>query len=280
MSDTSRQSEDFILPAKTNFIRQGHGAPVILIHGMAASLHDWDELVPALVQAGYSAYALDLLGHGESNKPLARSYQVQWVYDHFEAWFDSLVLDQPPVLVGHSFGGYLALELARRFPTRVQALVLVNPFYRLSQLPALLRFAYENPVLNMTVIERAPAWLLRLVIDMTSLSIGHSGGGLHQLPRHIRAQTAMDYSRTSAGVYHLPNSIPDLTPFLNQIEQPSLLVWGGRDRTLKPSSFSDLTAALPQVTTRLIDAGHVPHQSHASEFSQVVLDFLRSLPPP
>jgi pimeloyl-ACP methyl ester carboxylesterase len=131
----------------------------------------------------------------------------------------------------------------------------------------------------MGMIERAPAWLLRLVIDITSLSLGHSGGGLHQLPQHIRAQTAMDYSRTSAGVYHLLNGVRDLTPFLNQIEHPSLLVWGGRDRTLKPSSFSDLMAALPHVTTRLIDASHVPHQSHAAEFNQVVLDFLRSLPP-
>ena len=45
MSDISKS--DFI-PKTTNYVRQGTGTPVILIHGIAASLHDWDDLIPAL----------------------------------------------------------------------------------------------------------------------------------------------------------------------------------------------------------------------------------------
>ena len=280
MKNTSHPSSEALnIPTYVNFIEQGQGAPIILIHGLAASLHDWDDLVPELVQHGYAAYALDLLGHGESAKPDSRAYEIDWLFDHLAAWIDSLGLDQPPVLVGHSLGGYLTLEYARRFPERIRGLVLVDPFYRLEQLPALLRLSYHRPEINMTVVERTPEWLFRIIIDATSLSMGHSSGGAHNLPGHIRAQTALDYKRTAPGVYNIPNTIADLTPRLPSIAQPALVVWGVRDSTLAPSSFMDLVRALPNVVgSKTFIAGHVPHQSHAVEFNPLVLEFLKSLP--
>ncbi|MFZ5880887.1 MAG: alpha/beta fold hydrolase [Chloroflexota bacterium] len=277
-SSTHPLSEALDVPTYANFIQQGRGAPVILIHGLAASLHDWDDLIPDLAQHGYAAYALDLLGHGDSPKPDSRAYEIDWLFEHLAAWIDSLDLDQPPVLVGHSLGGYLTLEYARRFPGRTRGLVLVDPFYRLQQLPALLRLSYHRPSINMTVVERTPEWLFRIIIDATSLSMGHSSGGAHNLPEHIRAQTALDYKRTAPGVYNLPNTIADLTPHLGCIQHPALVVWGTRDSTLAPSSFTHLAAALPNVVrSRTFLAGHVPHQSHAAEFNPLVLEFLENL---
>jgi len=279
MKNTSHPSNETLnVPNHINFIHQGEGAPVILIHGLAASLHDWDDLVPELAQHGYATYALDLLGHGESAKPDSRAYEMDWVFDHLAAWIDSLGLDQAPILVGHSLGGYLALDYARRFPARTRGLVLVDPFYRLDQLPLLLRLSYRHPSINMTVVERTPEWLFRIIIDATSLSMGHSSGGAHNLPEHIRAQTALDYKRTAPGVYNLPNTSIDLTPYLAEITAPTLVVWGTRDSTLAPASFKELVSALPNVVgTKLFVAGHVPHQSHIAEFNPLVLEFLKNL---
>jgi len=270
-------SEPFALPAEANSVSRGKGAPVILIHGMAASLHDWDELIPVLTGAGYSAHALDLLGHGQSPKPDARLYRIEWLYDHLSAWIDSLALVEPAVLVGHSLGGYLAMEAALRRPESVRSLVLVDPFYRREQLPALMRFSYRRPAVNMAVIERLPEWMLRIVIDAASLSMGHSQGGMHALPEHVRLQTTLDYKRTAPGVYHLPNTIEDLTLRAEEIQQPTLLVWGKRDPTLKPASFTDLAARLPDVRPAILAGGHVPHQAQAGEFNALVLEFLKSL---
>ena len=256
---------------------EGQGAPVVMIHGMAASLHDWDDLIPALAGEGYSAHALDLLGHGESPKPEGSLYDIEWLFGHLSAWMDSLELKEPAVVVGHSLGGYLALEAARRRPENVRALVLVDPFYRREQLPALLRLTYQNPGLTLRMIDRLPQWMLRAIIDATSLSLGHSQGGAHNLPEHIRAQTALDYKRTAPGVYHLPNTIADLSPHLEEIKQPSLLVWGTRDTTLSPASFKELADRLPNARARWLKAGHVPHQSHADEFNAMVLEFLKGL---
>ncbi len=66
-----------IEPQEINYLVEGQGAPVILIHGLAASCYDWSALLPALAFAGYRAYAPDLIGHGKSPKPESvESYQA------------------------------------------------------------------------------------------------------------------------------------------------------------------------------------------------------------
>ncbi len=248
-----------------------------MVHGLAASLHDWDFLLPELVKAGYTGYALDLLGHGDSPKPDSRSYQMEWLSEHFEKWLDSLNLTQPAFLIGHSLGGYLVLEYARRFPSRTRGLILVDPFYALSQLPAALRLTYRHPILSGLVAGRTPEWLFRIVVDFTSIAMGHGSGALHSLPEEIRAQTALDYTRTAPGVYNLPNTGMDFTPYLASISVPTLVVWGEQDQTLATSSFSNLVAAMPNAREEHVRAGHVPHQSNSDWFNKLTLDFLKTL---
>lgn len=278
MSNTKQfESETFEVPCTANFVSQGMGVPVILVHGLAASLHDWDFLLPELAQAGYAGYALDLLGHGDSPKPDSRSYKIDWLNEHFEKWVDSLNLSGPAVLIGHSLGGYLVLEYARRFPSRTRGLILVDPFYTVSQLPSALRLMYRHPVLSGIVAGKTPEWLFRIIIDFTSIAMGHSTGALHSLPEEIRAQTALDYTRTAPGVYNLPNTGIDFTPSLSCISVPTLVMWGEQDQTLATSSFTKLVAAMPNARGEHIRAGHVPHQSNVDWFNKLTLDFLKTL---
>src|SRR5512134_1890002 len=100
-----------------NSIQLGEGAPVLLVHGLAASLHDWDMLLPDLAAHGFAGYAVDLLGHGESAKPSSLDdYTSDSTFAHLEEWVESLQLGEPAVLVGHSLGGYLSLQYALRYP--------------------------------------------------------------------------------------------------------------------------------------------------------------------
>ena len=265
------------VPTQTNYTQHGEGAPVILIHGLAASLHDWDILAPDLAEAGYAAYALDLLGHGESAKPQARTYRIEWMIEHLEHWIDSLNLSQPLVLVSHSLGGYLSLAYAQRHPERTRAQVLVDPFYSVDQLPSLLRLTYRKPVVRTAVIEHTPEWLFRVLVDMSSISLGRSGGSLYSLSEEVRAQTALDYKRTAPGAFSLPGNCPDLTPSLSQVEIPTLVVWGEHDQTLAPKSFEKLVRALPQATSHTFPGGHVPHQVYPERFNRLMLEFLAGL---
>jgi len=265
------------IPTTANYVHQGTGTPVILIHGIAASLHDWDDLTPALADNGYAAYAPDLLGHGDSPKLDSRLYQMDWIFEHFFGWMKSLRLTEPAVLIGHSLGGYVALEYARRVSAWTRGLVLVNPFYSPSQLPRLLRNTYGRANLGGTLVQKAPDWLFRFLVDMSSAAMGHSVGALHSLPEHIRAQTALDFKRTAPGVYHIPNTISDMTPSLHEVNAPALVVWGDRDKTLSPASFTRLVDTLPRARGEIFRAGHVPHQSNAEVFNRVVLQFLEEI---
>ena len=270
--------DNISIPTTANYIHQGAGAPVIMIHGLAASLHDWDDLIPELAKNGYAAYAPDLLGHGDSPKLDSRAYQMDWIFEHFFNWMRSLHLTQPAILIGHSLGGHIALEYARRVSAWTRGVILVNPFYSRSQLPFLIRNTYGHGSLSGLVIGRTPEWLFRFFLDMSSVAMGHSVGALHSLPEKIRLQTVLDYKRTAPGVYHIPNVISDMNQYLHEINTPTLVMWGDRDKTLAPASFSHLVSALPKARGEALHAGHVPHQSHAAVFNQIVLKFLRELP--
>jgi pimeloyl-ACP methyl ester carboxylesterase len=269
--------ESNIIPTTANYVHQGTGTPVILIHGLAASLHDWDDLIPDLTKNGYAAYAPDLLGHGDSPRLEARTYQMDWIFEHFMNWMKSLHLTEPAILIGHSLGGHITLEYARRLAVRTRGLILVNPFYSPAQLPLLVRKTYSNPSLSGTLVGKAPQWLFRFLVDVSSMALGHSVGALHSLPERIRAQTALDFRRTAPGVYHIPNVISDMSQYLPEVNTPALVVWGDRDRALAPSSFTHLVQALPNARGEVMHAGHVPHQSHAEEFNQLVLKFLSEI---
>ena len=266
-----------LIPTTANYINHGTGTPVILIHGLAASLHDWNDLIPDLSANGYASYALDLLGHGDSPKLDSRAYQMDWIFEHFSSWMKSLHLTEPAILIGHSMGGYVALEYARRVSAWTKGLILVDPFYSRSQLPPLLRKTYGHSSLSSLVVGRTPEWLFRFFVDLSSVATGHSIGGMHSLPEKIRAQTALDFKRTAPGVYHIPNGIADMTQYLHQINTPTLVVWGEKDQTLDVSSFPRLVNGLPKARGELLRAGHVPHQSHATAFNQLVMEFLKEL---
>jgi pimeloyl-ACP methyl ester carboxylesterase len=258
-----------------NYVQQGTGAPVILIHGLAASLFDWNDLLPALTGAGYAAYALDLLGHGKSCKPEdPDDYTVEKVFAHFSAWIDTLQLDEPLILVGHSLGGYLSIQYALRHPQHVRALVLTDPFYSLDQLPFYLRLNYRYRLVDAMIFTKTPEWLIRGVVDLTSLSIRNG----YVLSKDVRIQTAADYKRANPGIFNILHAAPDLTPCLHSISQPTLVLWGERDQTLAPPLFAKILEEMPHASgSGISGAGHVPHQSHPAEFNRRVLEFLRTV---
>ena len=85
---------------------------VVLLHGLTASARDWQDVVP-LLSGRYRAYAPTAPGH-RGGPPLARHPATAWdLVDWAEQYLDEQQLDRPH-LAGHSMGGFLAIELARR----------------------------------------------------------------------------------------------------------------------------------------------------------------------
>ncbi|BDT94652.1 haloalkane dehalogenase [Nocardia sputorum] len=104
----------------------GH-TPVVFLHGNPTSSHLWRKVIPHVADRT-RALAPDLIGMGESGKPDI-GYRLTDHAAYLDAWFDALGLDQV-VLVGHDWGGALAMDWAARHPGRVRGIALIETFLR------------------------------------------------------------------------------------------------------------------------------------------------------
>lgn len=247
---------------------EGDGQPVILIHGMAASLYDWDHLIPELVAAGYRACALDLLGHGDSYKPDdPLRYDMDTVYALLDSWIDSLDLQAPCRLVGHSLGGYLSLRYTLAHPERVKSLFLIDPFFSPSQLPPSVSILNRRPDLGAQALQAVPQWMINNLIGWDLFTRKH-------FSPQARQRMAADLKRASPNILRILQRVPDLTPRLAEVRCPSQVIWGERDRTLLPSTFTVLVAALPQASGHPIpNCGHQPHISQPARVNCLIREF-------
>jgi pimeloyl-ACP methyl ester carboxylesterase len=140
--------------------------PIVLIHGLLMNRRMFERLGPILAERGNRVLALDLLGHGRSDRPedLQRysmplfAYQVNALLDHLEI--------ETAVVGGTSLGANVALEAAVRFPDRVQALfiempVLDNALSAVAAIfaPILIALRFGRPVFE--VVSRATSMLPR-----------------------------------------------------------------------------------------------------------------------
>jgi pimeloyl-ACP methyl ester carboxylesterase len=255
-----------------NYVSHGEGPAVILIHGLAASLHDWEAFIPSLVSRGYRAIALDLPGHGGSAKPDdVRHYHIEALYAALRDWIEGLNLSGPPLLVGHSLGGYLSLAYARRHPEKVRGMALIDPFYSPEQLSPVLRFLRMRPGMGVRAMRLAPEWVIQafLQLDPTSKA---------KFPRKAQKRIVEDYKRASPNVLHITRSVLDLTPELNRVKNPAVVMYGDKDLTLNPKSFPSLVERLPNATSvRIADCGHQPHIGRPEVVERHLVRFLEKM---
>ena len=101
----------------------GEGRPVVLLHGLASTCRIWDFVAPILAR-DFAVIAVDQRGHGDSGKP-EQGYDFACVAGDAAALLEGRGI-QSPVLVGHSWGADVALELAAARPDLLQGIVFVD----------------------------------------------------------------------------------------------------------------------------------------------------------
>jgi len=104
-------------------------ATYVFIHGIGNTLHSWDEVVARLPK-DVRLIGIDLLGFGKSPRPAWAVYSAKTQARSVGVTLLKLRLAQQPIIVGHSLGALVAVEVARRYPLAVRQLVLCSPpFY-------------------------------------------------------------------------------------------------------------------------------------------------------
>jgi pimeloyl-ACP methyl ester carboxylesterase len=101
----------------------GPGRPVVLLHGLASTCHIWD-LVAPLLAGEFAVLALDQRGHGQSDRP-DHGYDFETVIGDLHSLISELGLERP-IIVGHSWGGDVAMEYAVAYPEVAGGLALID----------------------------------------------------------------------------------------------------------------------------------------------------------
>ena len=113
-------------PGALHVERFGHGgAPVVLLHGFGTCSFLWRAVAPQLAEARLTAYSIDLLGHGESDRPFDADFGIDAQAEYLERALTALRVARAAV-VGVDLGGNVALRLAAERPDRVARLVLIG----------------------------------------------------------------------------------------------------------------------------------------------------------
>src|SRR5258706_12038642 len=111
---------------RVHYLESGTGSPVVLIHGNAGDAEDFDFGAIELLSHDYRVIAIDRPGHGDSDRPKGKDASVEYQTLLLHETLVKLGIKQP-ILVGHSWGGSLALCYALKYPDDVSGMVLLAP---------------------------------------------------------------------------------------------------------------------------------------------------------
>ena len=243
----------------------GRGRPLVLLHGLGMHSGVWVPLLPRLVER-YRVHSVDLPGHGRS--PPITPYSIHLLAVDIAAAVAALpdVADAPPVVLGWSLGGLLAMEWARICPGSVRALVLTAStacFVRRPDWP----HAMASTTLTQFGDEFAVSYRRTLLRFLTLQAQGSEQGraALAQLRGHLfdRGEPAAATLRAAFGLL----ARTDMRDAVRTITLPSLVLGGDRDTLVPSAALRWLANALPNATLAIVgDAGHTPFLSHPDAF--------------
>jgi pimeloyl-ACP methyl ester carboxylesterase len=256
---------------------------VLLIHGLAGSSKTWDLVVPRLSEH-YDVIAPDLLGHGESAKP-SGDYSLGSFASGLRDFL--AVLDVPRVtIVGHSFGGGVAMQLAYQHPRLVDRLVLVGSGGLGREVSWLLR------ILSLPGAEYLmPLWFPKPIVERAT-EVGRFLG--RRDIRHPRfselwraysslagASNRTAFVRTMRGVIEPGGqSVTAGDRLYLAARVPTLIVWGDRDGVIPVQHGIDAHEKIDNSRLVILDGvGHFPHVEAADRFTAALVDFLTSTDP-
>jgi pimeloyl-ACP methyl ester carboxylesterase len=261
---------------RLRYIATGTGPTLVLLHTLRTQLDIFERMVPELA-THFSVYALDYPGHGHSGAPAGR-YDAAFFSAAVEGFLERLDLHEV-TLAGISIGGVIPLVLGARRNPRIQRIVSINPYdyagglglARSSLLGRITTHVARLPLVGETVIQRAPRWYLRCVLE----------GGVADA-RHLSGEFATEIylaarrpgqAKAFLSLLRHAQSWQDAQKDYPAIDKPVLLIWGDRDWS-RPSERARTAALIPDVKVATVaGGGHFLSLDQPDALNRLMVDF-------
>jgi len=239
-------------------VRRGSGPPLLFLHGMQPV--DPGARFLALLAARFAILAPSSPGFGGS--PLPADFDT--VYDLVQLYRALIeALPAPVILVGHSFGGWLAAELAASCAHQLAGLVLVDALG--------IKISDRETADILDVFNSAPDLVRRASWhDPARCAPDFNAMSDDAIAAHARGWEALCLYGWKPYMYN-----PQLKRWLGRITLPTLVLWGEQDGIVTPSYGRAYSALIPGARFETIaQAGHSPHIEQPDAFAGKLIEFL------
>ena len=253
---------------KLFFRELGHGDPVIILHGLFGSSDNW--LTQAkLFATQYKVYSLDLRNHGLS--PHSDDFDYPSMVSDLEEFVTEHQI-QNPLVLGHSMGGKVAMNLALAHPDSIAKLIVVD----ISPKPYNLE--------HYAIVEGLKAIPVETITSRNEADEILS----HHVPEaDVRQFLLKNLQRKSAGGFTWKINLPVISEKLSnigvdlqfsaQFKKPTLFIRGAKSKYISDSDWKRITEVFPSAQLETIDTGHWVQAEKPEEFSEKVMRWLTSV---
>jgi pimeloyl-ACP methyl ester carboxylesterase len=265
-------------PINTRYWAEGDlGSPVILIHGLGGFAETWLLAFDALA-AHHRVYAVDLPGHGRTDKTLEVPCQIADLAHFITNFMRALGIERAH-LAGHSLGGAVTARFALMFPKMADKLVLVSSAglgkelglgLRLGAIPILgeilTRPSRAAMAQNVRALLNAPTGATDEAIDLW-YEMASQPGAQSGILRTLRANANLLGQRSS--------QYGPIVAGLGSITHPALVIWGQQDVVVPVAHAQVAAGGLRNARVELLDhCGHIPMLEQPDVFNKLIVEFL------
>jgi pimeloyl-ACP methyl ester carboxylesterase len=262
---------------------EGNGPALLLLHGIAGSSRTWRDVIPRLTDR-FTVVAPDLMGHGQSEKPIG-DYSLGGFATGIRDLLEVLDIDRASV-IGQSFGGGVAMQLAYQHPERCERLVLVdsgglgrevNWMLRVMALPG---SEYLMPLVFPGFVRDWGDSLLRTITNR-GVRLGRIAEMWSAYASLAEAESRQAFARTIKAVIDPGGqTISAMDRLYLASSTPTLIVWGDQDDIIPVSHAYSAHEAVPGSRLVIIEGvGHFPQIEAPEQFVDALVDFIDSTEP-
>jgi pimeloyl-ACP methyl ester carboxylesterase len=247
---------------------------VVLVHGWGCSSYTFHRNMPALAEAGFRAIAVDLKGHGLSDKPVAsEDYTIDSLIEHLRDILDALELERP-ALAGHSLGGSLIYHFASRYPGRARCLGLLSPV-GLTGVSLMRLYRFLTPAVLTPILRQVkPRVVVKLALTRAYGKRGHFTA--RDVEEYVAPSQFPEFAVAMRALLHNYDWRSADHRRLTAVSLPAAGVWGTLDHLMPADGMAMYVGLLPRIVLRAIpDAGHIITEETPDEVNEALIALLR-----
>jgi pimeloyl-ACP methyl ester carboxylesterase len=261
---------------RVSYLDEGAGDVVLLIHGIGGSSDCWRNVVDRLAKR-HRVIAVDLLGHGQSDKPRS-DYSLGAFAVWLRDFLDALNIHEATV-IGHSFGGGVALQFAHQHKEYCRRLVLISSGGLGPDLGRLLRMlSLPGAEIALQLIASRPAVQVGKALRRRALS---SGRQATRYSETLKGQAALSNRHSRAAFLKTLRSVVDhrgqAVCALDRVRTdiPTMIIFGDQDRCIPVAHAYSAHEAIPGSELHVIPGvGHQPQVQCPETVARLVGDFI------